>query len=184
MSDRLEDEAPRCHIRPAVVGDFAALERAIGSPEFPQELPLARLHREGALAHWLERMCAYDVEPKLWSITTRSSPECIGQVALVPESDPGNYWLSYWLAPTYWGRGIAKECIATMLRRSTSTLKYQIVVAAVAESNLRSISVLRGLGFKQTDSTITKSPIPDGHICFAFHLGAEKGTQPHLARGS
>jgi RimJ/RimL family protein N-acetyltransferase len=129
-------------------------------------LPLARLHKEGELSHWLERLCAYEIEPKLWSITTRSSPECIGQVALVPELDTGNTWLSYWLDPAYWGRGIAKECVATLLRQNASKPKYQVVVAAVAESNHRSISVLRGLGFKQTDELITNSPIPAGHISF------------------
>ncbi|MCX7205607.1 MAG: GNAT family N-acetyltransferase [Proteobacteria bacterium] len=173
MLDHLKSETPRCRIRPAVVGDLTALERAVGSPEFPQALPLARLHREGKLSHWLERLCTYDVAPKLWSITMRSSPECIGQVALVPELKLGTYWLSYWLTPAYWGRGIAKECIAALLRQSAAMPNYQVVVAVVAESNPRSISVLRGLGFKQAVAMITQSPIPDGHICFALEFGPE-----------
>lgn len=172
MLDHIAPETPRCRIRPAVVGDLTALERAVGSPELPQELPLARLHGEDKLSHWLERLCAYEVNPKLWSITTRSSPECIGQVALVPELEPGTYWLSYWLAPAYWGRGIAKECIAALLSQSAAMPNYQVIVAVVAESNPRSISVLRGLGFKQAVAMITQSPIPDGHICFALEFGA------------
>lgn len=173
MSDNLQSDTPRCRIRPAAIGDFPALERAVGSPEFPQDLPLARMREEGKLSHWLERLCTYDVEPKLWTIATRSSPECIGQVALVPELEPGTYWLSYWLAPAYWGKGIAKECIATLLSQSAATPKYQVVVASVSESNQRSISVLRGLGFKQTAAIVTKVSIPVGHIFFTLEFRAE-----------
>lgn len=177
MSKHPEFETPRCRIRPAVIGDLPALELAVGSPEFPQELPLARLRAEGKLSNWLGRLCTYDVEPKLWSITTRSSPECIGQVAVIPESEPGRYWLSYWLAPSYWGRGLAKECVATLLRPSVVAPKYQVVVAAVSGSNQRSISVLRGLGFKQTTAIITKTPIPAGHICFVLECKVENAAE-------
>ena len=173
MSELSESETPRCRIRPAVIGDLPALELAVGSAEFPQDLPLAQLHREGKLSRWLERLCVYDVEPKLWTITTRSSQECIGQVALVPESDPETYWLSYWIAPAHWNRGIAKECVAALLRRSLWRAKHRVVVAAVADSNQRSISVLRGLDFTQTTEAVTKSPIPVGHTCFVREFGGK-----------
>jgi len=172
MSDHFEFVTPRCRIRPAVISDLPALERSVGSPEFSQQLPLARIYAEGKLSHWLERFCAYETEPRLWSITTQSSSECIGQIGLIPESDPGTYWLSYWLAPAYWGRGITKECIAALLRQGTSERKYKMLVAAVAQSNQRSISVLHGLGFKQTSSIITRSHIPEDHLCFALEFNA------------
>ncbi|WP_374604976.1 GNAT family N-acetyltransferase [Niveibacterium sp.] len=174
MSATLAFETSRWRIRPAVTSDLPALACAVASPEFPQDLPLARLYKAGELAEWLEKFCDYADEPKLWSITTRSSQTCIGQIALFAEGSTGTYWLSYWLAPEYWARGIAKECIAALLHRDTVAPAYRVVVAAVAEANHRSISVLRGLGFKETTKALTKAVIPPRHICFALEIGTER----------
>ena len=171
MPTHFEYETARFRIRPAVVGDLPALEHAVSSSAFPQDLPLARFFKAGELSRWLEKSCMYDVEPKLWSITRRSSQECIGQIALFPVGTPGTHWLSYWVAPECWAQGIAKECVATLLRGHAATSKHHVVVAAVAESNPRSISVLRGLGFQQTTAPLTTSPIPPGHMCFSLELG-------------
>lgn len=172
MPAQYEYQTAHCRIRPATIDDFLALERAVGSSAFPQDLPLARLLKAGKLLQWLAASCRDSVEPKLWSITTPSSQVCIGQLGLFPEATPGTGWLSYWVDPAYWGRGIAKECIAKLLQEQTTNDEYRVVIAAVAASNLRSVAVLRGLGFQQTAQGITRSPIPAGHLCFILHLGA------------
>jgi hypothetical protein len=53
-----------------------------------------------------------------------------------------------------------------------SASKYKMLVAAVALSNQRSISVLRGLGFQQTTTLNTQSPIPEDHLCFTLLFSA------------
>lgn len=169
-------DTPRCRIRPAHPDDLAALEQAVSDPGFPAALPLARMYRAGELKAWLEERCRHEGEPRLWSITTSAAPACIGQIGLFPEGTPGTHWLSYWLTRAFQGQGLANECIAALLQRA-ALAGGQRVVAAAAASHLRSLAVLRRLGFEPADGVSLKTVIPPDHLCFTLFLQPAAGRE-------
>jgi len=164
----------RCLLRPAELDDYAALEAAVSNPEFPQDLLLARMHREASLLPWLEKLCS-SPETKLWSITERASLKCIGQVALVPGSLSSEWWLSYWLAPEHWGKGLAREAVGGLLAHAFAQPQYAEVNAAVAESNHRSLTLLLALGFVQSQPTAGDFHVPEGHVSYKLVRGPISG---------
>jgi RimJ/RimL family protein N-acetyltransferase len=113
-------------------------------------------------------MCSADPGPQLWSVTFRPVDTCIGQVALVPEQQPNSWWLSYWLAPSHWGAGVAGESIAALLSAAFDRANSEHIVAVVSDSNLRSIALLNRLGFTQSSGAAPSTPIPEGHLCYTL----------------
>lgn len=55
--------------------------------------------------------------------------------------------LGYWLFPAYWGRGIATECVSSMLTYAFCTLRMHRIGAEVDIDNLGSSRLLERLGF-------------------------------------
>lgn len=167
----------RCLLRPAELHDYAALQAAVARPEFPQDLLLARLLREERLFPWLEKHCS-STPTRLWSITEHASPTCIGQVALVPGSPSGEWWLFYWLAPEHWGKGLAREAVGGLLAHAFAQPQYAAVNAAVAESNHRSLSLLLALGFVQSRPTAGDFHVPEGHVLYRLVRGSKANGEP------
>lgn len=160
---------PRCALRPARMGDLPSLQAAASDASFPADLPLAQMAREGGLADWLKRMTEDRVAPALWSITAIGGDECIGQVALVPQQVRGLYWLSYWIAPDLWGRGLATESVAALVWTAFAKPEYRRIVALVGETNHRSMAVLRRVGLEQVDEAELPRPVPACHIAFVIN---------------
>lgn len=160
----------RLRMRVAQADDLPAMEKALADPRFPQHLPLARMRRDGKLQSWLQRMTSEPLQPKLWAITTAASDECVGTVALVPGAAPQTWWLSYWLSPFVWSQGFAQEAVRALLASAASQSGYAMVVAAVAQDNVRSIRVLKALGFVEAMSVATAQEIPPEHIVMQLSL--------------
>ena len=76
----------------------------------------------------------------------------IGGVGLVPRED-NVYELGYWLARAFWGRGIATEAGAGLLRHGQRTLPEAKFVAHCMQGNTASANVLEKLGFRITGET-------------------------------
>lgn len=167
-------QSNRCLLRPAQVEDFAALEAAVSNPTFPQDLPLASMRREGELMPWLERFCQAKPGPVLWSITSGASHECVGQVALVPQPSPSQWWLSYWLTPAHWGQGLAREAVSSLLAQAFKQPLYATIVAVVGTSNGRSVKLLKALGFYESLDADKEVSIPTNHACYKLVRGVTK----------
>jgi RimJ/RimL family protein N-acetyltransferase len=88
--------------------------------------------------------------PQLWSIDVNTGVPCIGQIALIPRQDPSDLALSFWLAPSYWGKGLASEAVHALLGVAFSENLVQQVWAGAALWNLPSTTLLKNLGFVQT----------------------------------
>lgn len=106
---------PRLCLRPARLGDLPAIEAALADPRFPSELPLARMLRELKLSSWLRRMTSDPLNTRLWAATPLGTDSCIGTVALIEEKSPETWWLSYWLSPVEWNKGLASEAVGSLL---------------------------------------------------------------------
>ena len=160
----------RTRLRPARHEDLTAIEMALADPQFPTDLPLARMFRESSLAAWLERMTNDPSRPRLWAITLVDDDTCIGTVALTAEKTPKTWWLSYWLSPAMWSRGLASEAVAELLSAAAQRGPYREIIAVVARSNRSSIRLLERIGFVETAKTTSAHLVPEAHITLQRRL--------------
>jgi RimJ/RimL family protein N-acetyltransferase len=85
-----------------------------------------------------------------WVLRNRSE-ELIGYVQASIEA-PGSAWVGYILSSRYWGHGYAREAAGAMLEHLAKNYGIMSYMAAVEANNLRSISVLKKLGFRPSIS--------------------------------
>jgi RimJ/RimL family protein N-acetyltransferase len=78
------------------------------------------------------------------------------------------YWLSYWIAPDLWGRGLATESVAALVWIAFANPEYRRIVALVGETNHKSIAVLRRVGLVQVDEAELPRPVPAYHLAFVI----------------
>ena len=144
----------RCLLRRATPHDYDALVEGIGAPEYPPELPLANLQRQGKLKSWLESMLALSLDGRacVFSIDLRTGERCIGQVSLVQRDKSARWNLAFWLRPSYWGGGLAMEAAAATVRYAFTVMVIQEVWAGAATWNQRSINTLLKLGLHPIDA--------------------------------
>lgn len=147
----------RCLLRNATTSDYEALATAIGTSEFPSELPLAGLHRQGRLKAWLSSMIETSARGRacLLSVDLRTGEKCVGQVSLVQKGESGSWNLAFWLHPSHWGRGLALEGARAAVKHAFTAMTVEEVWAGAAPWNQRSIKTLLELGLK---------PIEDGEV--------------------
>lgn len=161
----------RCLLRPAVASDHAALAAAVGSADFPYDLPLADLQRRGKLQAWFESMLAMSVDGKarVFSIDLAGGARCVGQVSLVQRDVPGSWNLAYWLHPSRWSAGLAVEAAQAVIRYAFTVMQVGEVWAGAALWNQRSIRTLDKLGLQLVEpsqtSKVASSAPSDLHIC-------------------
>jgi RimJ/RimL family protein N-acetyltransferase len=139
----------RCFLRPATASDYNALVAGIGAPEFPPELPLANLQRQGKLKAWLDSILAMSLDGRacVFSIDLRTGERCIGPVSLVQRDKSASWNLAFWLHPSHWGGGLAVETAAATVQYAFTVMAIHEVWAGAAVWNQRSIKTLLKLGF-------------------------------------
>jgi RimJ/RimL family protein N-acetyltransferase len=152
-------------IRPASPGDLSAIVRAVGHAQFPEDLPLARLLREGKLAAWFEQLLGKSAtgEAHVFAIDLPPEDYSIGQVALVWMPDITAWNLSYWLHPAYWSRGYGGRAVVGTLMQLYQAKRIDEVRAGVAITNRRSMQLLERAGFSRLEKKDSKlrSPYPE-----------------------
>jgi RimJ/RimL family protein N-acetyltransferase len=138
----------RCLLRPATPRDYGALVAGIGAPQFPGELPLADLYRQGKLKAWLDSIIEMSIDGRacLFSVDLRTGEHCIGQVSLVRRDQSASWNLAFWLNPSYWGRGLALETATAIVRYAFTVMPVEEVWAGAALWNQRSMKTLLKLG--------------------------------------
>jgi len=145
----------RCLLCPATTDDLEAIESAMRSPQFPSDLPLARLYAKSRLGQWLTDMCdrAARGECCIWSVQLHGKPICIGQVSILPIPGAEAWSLAFWLNPTQWGSGLAREAVAAVLQEAFATKALPEIRAGAALWNVRSLSLLESLGLRAVSVT-------------------------------
>lgn len=149
-TSHLHLQAPNCHIRASTLADLAAIEQALADPRFPRKLPLADMQRDGRLPGWLQHfsLALPDGTPRLWSICLQGEDDCVGQVVLMPRPGFDDEVLSFWLAPSVWGRGLAQQAVTAVIADAFARRKIKAIWAATALWNDASANLMRKLHFK------------------------------------
>jgi RimJ/RimL family protein N-acetyltransferase len=158
----------RCLLRHATSSDYEALVTAISASEFPGELPLAGLYRQGKLKGWLDSIIEMQVNGKacLLSIDLRTGEKCVGQVSLVRRDQSGSWNLAFWLHPSHWRKGLALETASAVVEHAFTVMCVEEVWAGAALWNHRSIEMLLKLGLVPLQDTGVKDEKPESDNAF------------------
>lgn len=150
---RLPIETPRLLLRLPSAEDVPVLQRSFRDPRTARAsgAPLHSLSERRDPALMVARtLREYRAGEHLsLSVILREGRRCIGRVGL-----RGLDWnwrkvesLSYWIDPTYWGRGYATEASWFLCETAFRGLRMRRIASSALEGNLASLAVLRRLGF-------------------------------------
>ena len=85
-----------------------------------------------------------------WFIREISSSKVIGSIGLVGLSiENKKAEIAYGLSPNYWGSGIIFESLWLILKYCFETLKLETIYAECDLYNLKTISILKAVGFEE-----------------------------------
>jgi ribosomal-protein-alanine N-acetyltransferase len=140
----------RLRLRTPVPGDAAALLAVLGDPEVTRyhNVPtLTTLAEAQGLLERLERRHA-DRDTVRWAIELVEHGEMIGTVGLLRfDFEHRHAEVGYEIGRRWWGRGLAPEAAAAVIRYGFSVLGLHRIEAGVLPGNDASVRVLRKLGF-------------------------------------
>ena len=63
----------------------------------------------------------------------------------------GELEIGYGLLPRYWGRGLAREAVAAVMRWAAENVDDSHVIAVTQAANTRSLQLLQRLGFTERE---------------------------------
>lgn len=88
----------------------------------------------------------------LWKVLDKATGCIIGQCGLKPWSHPENgnpeVEIGWWLAPEFWGRGLATEAARAALDYGLRVIGLERIVAIAYEENQASLRIMDKLGFR------------------------------------
>lgn len=105
---------------------------------FPYSKKDAKIFIEWALSHHPIQIMAIDVDGEL-----------VGSIGIHPLTDiyAKSAELGYWIAESFWGKGIATKAIAEMVRYGFGAFEIDRVFARIMHNNLASQAALKKAGF-------------------------------------
>jgi RimJ/RimL family protein N-acetyltransferase len=145
-SQRIEHlETDRLLLRAPTLNDADAIVRGVGEYAVARMLALVPhpYYRSDAEA-WIQRARWRIVTGEALSLVIVADGEMVGSIGLHGFPAPR---LGYWLGMPYWGRGIATEAAATILRYAFDRRGVRIVKSGVFVDNPASRRIQDKLGF-------------------------------------
>jgi RimJ/RimL family protein N-acetyltransferase len=148
MNVRLE--TGRLALRPFTADDAAAVQRYAGLWEVARMTTrIAHPYPEGAAAEWIAGHAAARKkgEEVIFCVTLAEKVEAPLGAAGLHRIGPGNYELGYWLAPAFWGQGLATEAARAMVVYGFEKLGAEALNSGHFADNPASGRVLVKAGF-------------------------------------
>lgn len=140
----------RLRLRAPGRGDAAALLGILGDPEVTRYHNMPTLTTLAEARAALERLRRRHAarEAVRWAIELAGTGELIGTAGLLRlDAEHRRAELGYEIARRWWGRGLATEAAAAIVRYGFRTLRLHRIEAGVLPGNDASVRVLRKLGF-------------------------------------
>lgn len=154
----------RLHLKPAALEDAEAFHTIWGDPEV-----IWWGHRGSPEA---TRSFMIDVTARSplgrfdlgwWLLLDRRTGDVVGDGVLQPvPRQPAEIEIGWHLARAHWGRGYATEAGRRLLEYAFETAGLDVVVADIAFTNTRSISLARRLGMSLRPDPIERNGIAHG----------------------
>ncbi|VWB93182.1 N-acetyltransferase GCN5 [Burkholderia pseudomultivorans] len=143
-------ETPRLWLRPRVLADLDACIEMDRDPEVTRHIA-GPWHDPVEHRRFVTHRITRDYPPGLgyWSIFEKAAPAAFaGWVLLIPDYADGAHdvEIGWRLVRAAWGRGIASEAAAAVVRHAFDTVRLPRVIADIAAANTGSLGVARKLG--------------------------------------
>jgi len=113
--------------------------RYVGTGQPPNDEQIQAYIEAARNRYRTERFC-------LWPLIYRENQALIGFCGLDRLWGRDEIEIGYWLAPDYWGKGLATEAALAVIQYGKGTLGLQQIVAVAQPANKASIHVLEKLG--------------------------------------
>ena len=143
---------PRLHLRAFAEGDIARLVALAGDYEVAKNtLNIPHPYTEADAWHWLHltqqgyaQQSAY-----AFALELRATGEFVGGMGLTLEPRFDRAEAGYWLGQPYWGRGLATEALAGVLRFGFEVLNLNKIYATHIAQNPASGRVMQKNGMRK-----------------------------------
>ncbi|MDE0589680.1 GNAT family N-acetyltransferase [Halocynthiibacter sp. C4] len=137
-------ETERFTLRPVQKSDAGQLRMYAGDKRVAQQTssiphPLPR----GVIQAFIERVQQPDRDEDAW-VMDRGGDEILGVISL-KRMDRSQSEIGYWVAPAFWGTGLASEAVNALLEANPQNCKT--IFAVVFQDNPASARVLTNAGF-------------------------------------
>ncbi|KVE69806.1 GNAT family N-acetyltransferase [Burkholderia vietnamiensis] len=159
-------QTERLWLRPRVLADLDACIEMDRDPEVTRYIA-GPWHDPAEHRRFVTHRITRDYPAGLgyWSIFEKAAPDrFIGWVLLIPDYAGGarDVEIGWRLVRTAWGRGIASEAAAAVVRHAFDTVRLPRVIADIAAANIGSLNVARKLGMRRVG-------VVDDGICYVRH---------------
>jgi len=114
--------------------------------------PAVRKYLGGPLAYHsacVRATILVKLSPDLFWVLRDKNRIFIGTISLSKHHDSEDMEISYQLIPDAWGKGFAKEALEKVIEHLHEDRKIQKILAETQTKNLRSINLLKKLGFNE-----------------------------------
>lgn len=143
-------ETPRLVLRHQVPEDLDALWELYCGPEVTRHIPDAPKTREESREELEWHMNGHPRRPELglWATLLKENGQFIGRCGLLPWTIEGReeVEVAYAIARRYWGRGLASEAAAAILRHGSETLGLKRLICLIEPGNAASQRVAEKIG--------------------------------------
>ncbi len=167
IETQLVIETERFMLRPVRPEDAGQLRMYAGDARvaqstrsIPHPLP------PGATKDYIARATAADRLEDVW-VMDRGNHEILGVIGLKP-MDRDQSEIGYWVAPAFWGTGIASEAVQALLAANPQGCKT--IFAEVFQDNPASARVLTNSGFAYLGDAETHSVARDANVATWTYL--------------
>ena len=89
------------------------------------------------------------VSPDLFWVSRDHNRQFTGTISLKKHHDSDEMEISYQLMPDAWGKGFATEALEKVIKHVHENLNIMTILAETQAKNLRSVNLLRKLGFRE-----------------------------------
>lgn len=146
-------ETARLWLRPRVLADLDACIEMDRDPEVTRHIA-GPWHDPVEHRRFVTHRITRDYPPGLgyWSIFEKCAPDTfVGWVLLIPDYADGGHdvEIGWRLVRRAWGRGIASEAAAAVVRHAFECVRLPRVIADIAQANTGSLNVARKLGMRR-----------------------------------
>jgi RimJ/RimL family protein N-acetyltransferase len=156
-------------IRDVETDDLEAFFEHQRDPEAVRMAAFPAREREAFMAHWAKIRA--DESNVTQAVVVAG--EVVGNV--VSWEDSGRRYVGYWIDRSVWGRGIATQALALLLRLVTTRPLY----AYVAVANVGSTRVLEKCGFRRVRGHVPEPGTEDADDVEEYLMVLESAAQDH-----
>lgn len=152
MAEVWQLETGRAWLRPWSAGDDVAFRRLTQDARVMRYISNGQPWSEQQTHEFIERQRAGFATRGycLWKLVAKETGELAGMCGLQPLANTPDIEIGWWLAPEYWGQGLATEAARCVLGCGFTKFRLDEIVAVALRENRASLRVMEKLGMRDT----------------------------------